>query len=85
MSTIGTNQSTRHGLVAADTVALNLISFPALQEMLNSAFSRSAELRQSQPDWSDDFGALLSTRMEALADLERSRHLDVSLCGMPGN
>jgi hypothetical protein len=85
VSTIGTNQGARHGLVAANTVAMNLISFPALQEMLNSAFSRSAELRQSQPDWSDGFGALLSERMEVLTDLEPSRRLDVSLCGMPGN
>jgi hypothetical protein len=81
----GTNQSERHGLVAANVVAMNLISFPALREMSELGFSVSADLRQTRPDWSDGFDVLVRTRLEALADLDPSHHLDIALCGLPGN
>jgi hypothetical protein len=82
MSQTGIFKSERAAQVAANNVAMHLVSFPALREMDSLRWSASADITEPQPDWSAGFGILIEARLETLTNIDPNRHLDISLCGM---
>ena len=82
MSQNGIFRSERSAQVAANNIAMHLVSFPVFREMDSLRSSVSADITEPRPDWAAGFVELVEARLEALTNIDSNRHLDISLCGV---
>ena len=82
MSQQGALRNDRSFYLAANNIALHLVSFPALQQMDSQNPLWKADIDAPTPEWVAGFGVIINDRLEALKSLNAGQLLDVSQCGL---